>query len=495
MASQAPSPGSRPPGRGRFRYAAAAAAVAAAFGLVLTPVIGPGLVGVLLLAVMLSALYGGLGPGLFATGLVLFVGVFVVRWIGEPGFVLVFWRVARFVVFAVAGTTVSVLIEALHAARRRAEEASRAKDHVLAILSHELRTPLNPVLAEVSALLQAPGLTPEVREALEMVRRNVRLEARLIDDLLDVNRIGRGTLSVRAEPADAHALIRAVANTCRGALDEAGLRLRLELEAARPGVLADPARVQQVLWNLLRNAAKFTPPGGTVAIRTFDANDTGCLIVKVCDTGIGIPAADLGRIFLPFEQGTAHQPARPEGLGLGLAIAQGIARAHGGRLWAESDGPGRGTTFTLELPATEAVPLPAPAPEPALPAPGRRLSILLVEDDGESRRVIERLLTRRGHAVRSASTCAEALALDECEGFEVLVSDIRLPDGSGLELMRRLREVRPIAGIALSGLGAETDRARSLEAGFREHLTKPIDFPSLEAALARATVESEIGIS
>lgn len=469
-----------------FRYGFAALTVFAAIATLYLPEIGRGLTNILFLAVLLAAWYGGLGPGLAATALTVAAAIPLLGL--HHQFEFPPWRITAIVVFAVGGALISLVVEALHAAIRRAKEANLAKDHFLAILSHELRTPLNPVLAEVSALLEDATLPPEVRDALELTRRNVDLEARLIDDLLDVTRIGRGTLQVRLEPSDAHPLIRGAASTCRGLLESAGVSLHLDLSANHPRILADPARFQQVVWNLLRNAAKFTPSGGSVTIRTRNtpAPANPRLIVEVADTGIGIDPADLERIFHPFEQATDTPVLRPDGLGLGLAIARAITLAHGGRLSAHSEGPGLGATFTLDLPTTtSAEPIPIPAPNHA---PLRRpLRILLVEDSDESRHVLERLLARRGHSVFPASTVAQALSISDLEDLDLVLSDISLPDGSGLDLMRRLRALRPIPGVALSGFGADHDRALSLSAGFSEHLTKPIDFQSLEAALLRAS--------
>ncbi len=486
MPTKAPEPvnhGKRTPGRRLLGYLVAVLLVGAAIAALYIPEIGRGLSSILFLAVLIAAWYGGLGPGLAATALTVVAAIPLLGL--RHHFDFPPWEITEIVLFALGGTLISLLVEALHAARRRAEEANLAKDHFLAILSHELRTPLNPVLTEVSALLEDGGLPPEIRDALEMTRRNVEIEARLIDDLLDVTRIGRGTLQVRLEPSDAHALIRGASATCRGLLDTAGVRLILNLSADHPRILADPARFQQVIWNLLRNAAKFTPSGGSVTVLTRNTPENR-LIVQVTDTGVGIDPANLERVFHPFEQATSDLKNRPEGLGLGLAIARAITLAHEGRLSAHSQGSGQGTTFALDLPTTNAEPITLPSSTPPLNnSPRRPLRILLVEDSPESRQVLERLLTRRGHTIHSAGSLAEALTIADTQELDLLLSDISLPDGSGLDLMRRLQAVHPITGLALSGLGTELDRSQSLSAGFSEHLTKPVDFPTLEAALAR----------
>ncbi len=370
-------------------------------------------------------------------------------------------------------------------AREEAEAASRAKDRFLAILSHELRTPLTPVLVEVSAMLDDPATPGSVRPFLEMTRRNVTLEARLIDDLLDLSRIGQGKLWLHREVVDAHRLIRQAVEICRDGAEAAGLRLELALDAAEHHVEADPARLQQVVWNLVKNAVKFTPAGGSIAVRTADRG--GRLAVEVADTGVGIGPEALARVFDAFEQGGDAVTLRFGGLGLGLAIGRSLAEAHDGRLSADSPGPGLGATFTLDLPTVaapsgviEVAPTAAEGPRPA-----GSLRILLVEDDADTRRVMARLLAARGHRVATADGVAAAARSAEGADFDLLVSDLGLPDGSGLDLIRTLRSRGPIAGIALSGHGMDDDLRRSREAGFVEHLTKPVDFRSLEDAIDR----------
>jgi len=370
-------------------------------------------------------------------------------------------------------------------ARAEAEAASLAKDRFLAVLSHELRTPLTPVLAEVSAMLDDPATPDSIRPVLEMTRRNVDLEARLIDDLLDLSRIGQGKLRLEREVVDAHRLIGHALDICRDGIEEAGLSATLDLAATRHHVEADPARLQQVAWNLIKNAAKFTPPGGSIAIRTRD--DGPHLVVEVTDTGVGIDPTVLPRIFNAFEQGGPAVTRRFGGLGLGLVISRSLAEAHGGRLVAASPGKGEGATFTLELPYVAPPPVATDDDMPDLgaSAPAGPLRILLVEDNADTLRVMSRLLRGRGHAVTAADGIASATRAAEGAEFDLLISDLGLPDGSGLDLIRHLREIRPILGIALSGYGMDDDHRRSREAGFAEHLTKPVDFPKLEAAILR----------
>lgn len=377
---------------------------------------------------------------------------------------------------------------------RRVEAADKAKDQFLAALSHELRTPLTPVLAAVTAMLEDPDTPVEVIPALEMTRHNIGLEARLIDDLLDITRITRGTLSLHRESVDIHDLTRRAVEICRDEIVAGGRHLTLDLSARSRHVHGDPARLQQVVWNLVKNAAKFTPHGGELTVRT--RNDAGpddeTVLVEVSDTGIGIAPDVLPKVFNAFEQGDPTVTRQFGGLGLGLAISRSIADAHGGSLTASSPGRGLGATFTLTLPTA-----PAPSSETrgetpstnAPPAP-QPLNILLVEDNADTLRVMSRLLTKKGHRVTAVSSVISAIEAAERERFDLLVSDIGLPDGSGLDVMRAIRTRTPTKGIAFSGYGMDDDIRKSEEAGFFAHLTKPVDFSRLDAMI-RLAVSAE----
>ena len=368
------------------------------------------------------------------------------------------------------------------AARAEAEAANLAKDRFLAMLSHELRTPLSPVLHAVALMEEDHECPPESRELLETIRRNVQLEARLIDDLLDLARIRNGKLQLNPENVDAHDLIRRALEICQPDIRRQSLDVRLEFVATRCRLTADPARIQQIFWNLISNAIKYSGVGGSLTLVTSN-DDKGRLLVQIADSGIGIDPERLGGIFDAFEQ--AHG-TRSTGLGLGLAISRILTEMHGGTIEARSEGSGRGSVFTVLLPATEVVVPPPTQASPAVPARTAPLRILLVEDHADTAASLSRLLRNRGYQLDTAASVAEAKTVMETSGSDVLLSDIGLPDGQGLELMAPFlagANGRPVAGIALSGYGMLEDVRRSRDAGFAHHLTKPIDISQLENTL------------
>jgi signal transduction histidine kinase/CheY-like chemotaxis protein len=380
-----------------------------------------------------------------------------------------------------------VLLDRERAARADADAANAAKDRFLAVLSHELRTPLTPVLLAVSAMEADPNIPDYVREDLLTVRRNIDLETRLIDDLLDLSRVRHGKMRLHPESVGVHHLLRHVLEVCAADLLAKRLQLVFDLKASDDHVHADPARLQQVFWNLLKNAVKFTPEHGRVAIRTRNP-EPGLLEIEVKDSGAGIAADVLPRIFDAFEQGDPTVTRQFGGLGLGLAVSKAIADLHGGTLRAHSDGPRRGATFTIALAtagAASSVRAPAPAPTGARRPTSSR--VLLVEDHRDTANVLAKLLARHGYRVRIAHSVAAALELAAAEEFDVVVSDIGLPDATGYELMTQLRDRYGAKGIALSGFGMEEDMKRSRDAGFVDHVTKPVDADQLEAVLRRVT--------
>ena len=376
----------------------------------------------------------------------------------------------------------SALYKAAQQAKEQAEQANRAKDQFLAMLSHELRTPLSPVLSTVS-LLESDESTPShVRAALQMIHRNVELEARLIDDLLDLTRVSKGKLQLNLEVVDAHALIRSALEICGQEIADKQHQITVLADARRCHLRADPARLQQIFWNLIKNAVKFTPACGQLTISTRN-DERDALIVDIADNGAGVEPELLPRIFDAFEQGT--RPAYG-GLGLGLAITKALTHLHGGTICARSEGPDRGATFELCLPTVETPREDERRPTASNAAIARRAyRLLVVEDHADTQHSLTRLLERRGYEVRAVAEVAEALAAASDFAFDVLISDMGLPDGSGLDLIERLAARSPVKGIALSGFGMEEDVRRSKAAGFSEHLTKPVDINKLDEAIQR----------
>lgn len=366
-----------------------------------------------------------------------------------------------------------------------AQAANAAKDDFLALLSHELRTPLTPVLSLVSSAGRDPGLPPDVRETFAMIQRNVELEARLIDDLLDLTQIASGRLKVERTPVDVHRCIEAALDICHVGFDEKRITVRTELAATQSIVAGDFARLNQVLWNLLKNAVKFTRPYGHVTITT--ANDADTLRIDIRDDGMGIEPTKLASIFGAFS------PIRPQptatGVGLGLAITRAIVEGHGGKIWAESEGGDRGAVFHICLPTVAQPPVTATARPRTVDASVRGKTILVVEDHEDTRRALSRALRRRGFGVTAAGSVAAACEQYRATPADLVVCDIGLPDGTGWELMAKLRELGPVRAIAVSGYGMDQDLAKSRGAGFVAHLIKPLDFSRLEALIVEKLAE------
>jgi signal transduction histidine kinase len=369
-------------------------------------------------------------------------------------------------------------------ARKEAERANRAKDNFLANLSHELRTPLTPVLMCAAALEQEHTLEPEFRQQLGMMRRNVELEARLIDDLLDLTMIVQGKLQLlQFGPVDIHSLLRHTEQIVHGDASEKSIQFQFELNACEHHVSGDSARLHQVFWNLLKNSIKFTPADGRITIRTANPAP-GRIALSVIDTGAGIDELKLPFIFRAFEQGGAREAQSSGGLGLGLSISKAIVELHGGVIRAESAGPGLGAIFTVGL--ATAIPFPTKQTrESKSPVQGdaQRFRLLVIEDHEPTMTVLARLLRRNGHEVLTASTVKDALLLAATHSFDLVISDIGLPDGNGIDLMRQLTRDYGLRGIAMSGYGMAADRAKTKQAGFVEHLVKPITFDQLDRVL------------
>jgi signal transduction histidine kinase/CheY-like chemotaxis protein len=370
------------------------------------------------------------------------------------------------------------------AARIEADVANRAKDHFLAALSHELRTPLSPVVMGIAAMEKDARLPSSMLSDVSMMRRNIDLEVKLIDDLLDMSRVATGKLRLHPAPTGVHDLLGHVFEICADDLESKHLTLAVDLGAEDDRVIADPARLQQVFWNLLKNAVKFTPANGTISVRTLTPGE-GRLVVETRDSGVGIPAGVLPKVFDAFEQGDLKVGGQ-SGLGLGLAICKALVELHGGTIHAASDGAGQGACFTVEL-------VTARPEEPeeewngtvTAMAAGERPRLLVVEDHEDTIEILARLLQSAGYEVTAARSVTEALAVAAAAPFDLLISDIGLPDASGLDLMRQIRDRFGIPGIALSGYGMEEDIRQSRDAGFMDHIVKPINLDHLKAAIHR----------
>lgn len=371
----------------------------------------------------------------------------------------------------------------IEAEKIAAEKASKAKDDFLAALSHELRTPLTPALAAANYLASnASKLPPEFAQDLEIIKRNVRLQARLIDDLLDLTRITRGKLQLHLESIDANAVVREAIEIANSAILSKKIRVFTELDAERHYIRADSIRLQQIFWNLINNAVKFTPPGGQIAVRTYNDSD-GHFRFEITDNGIGIERERLVSIFTPFEQADPSVSRQFGGLGLGLAISKHLVDLHHGTIEAESRGRSFGTTFKITL---DTVPDGAEEALTESAAPKRaprRLRILLVEDHRDTRHALSRLLTHFGHQTSVADGTRTAIQMMASHHFDLVLCDIGLPDGSGYDVISKAKAKGPIKAVAITGFGTEEDLRRSKEAGFDYHLIKPVDFQELRAVL------------
>ena len=391
-------------------------------------------------------------------------------------------------------------------ARIAAEQANWAKDAFLAKLSHELRTPLTPVLAITSAVLDQTSIPPALRASLEIVQRNVHLEARLIDDLLEQSLITLGKLRLRTELVDAHALLHESLENCAEFIRDAGLSARLDLSATNSRINADPSRLQQVFWNLIINAARYSPARTHLTIRTRNIAADG-LEIEFQDEGRGLESSQLEEIFEPFIRARTSGAERGPGLGLGLSIGRSIVLAHGGTLVAESPGLGKGATFRVVLrtagPAevatidrqrarAAAVEKGAPPEHEEARKSGKPTTILLVEDNPDSLRALSMSLSLLGYEVRPANSLRAALAESESVSYDLIVSDLELGDGTGLDLLSSLGPRRSVPAIALTGYGSEEDRKMCLEAGFELHMVKPVQTKQLNEAIRSVLLKQSI---
>jgi PAS domain S-box-containing protein len=383
------------------------------------------------------------------------------------------------------------LLESERAARAQAEQANLLKDQFLATVSHELRTPLAAILGWMH-MLRSNMLPPEKRErALDTVERNAKVQAQLIDDLLDVSRIISGKLELEQEPTDLAAVVAAGVETVRPTAESKGVRLAIALDFPCR-VLGDRHRLQQVVWNLLANAVKFTPAGGLVALSVERSGDE--VEITVTDTGAGIPAAFLPHVFERFRQAEGGSARKLGGLGLGLSIVRHVVESHRGSVTAASDGPGKGATFTVRLPFLRAA-REEPREDPALrlafepPAVLAGARVLVVDDEEDTREFVRVLLDRCRARVTVARNATEALAALQRERPDVLLSDIAMPEEDGYRLIQKVRALPADRGgrtpaVALTAYARSEDRTRALLAGYQNHVTKPIEPGELLAAVA-----------
>ncbi len=396
------------------------------------------------------------------------------------------------------------------AARADAERASRMKDDFLATLSHELRTPLNAILGW-SQILRKSGASisaDDLDEGIVAIERNARAQTQIIEDLLDMSRIVSGKVRLDVQSVDLATVVRAGVDTMRPAAEAKGVRLDLASDATPIAVSGDPNRLHQVFWNLVSNAIKFTPRGGSVRVTL--QNDGAHIEVNVIDTGEGITTEFLPHVFDRFRQADASTTRRHGGLGLGLSIVKQLVELHGGSVMARSDGAGKGTTFTVILPIMVAQTEPDPgvtgedrlstSSPNCLSASAPQLEgvrILVVDDEADTRAIFRRLLEDCGARVRTASSAAEAFDAFTAEPPDVLISDIGMPVEDGYSLMRRIRELDKELGgntpaLALTAYARPEDRLRAVRAGFQMHLVKPVEpheLITMAASLVQRTVE------
>ncbi|HUI60165.1 MAG TPA: ATP-binding protein [Steroidobacteraceae bacterium] len=389
------------------------------------------------------------------------------------------------------------ILESERGARAEAERLSHMKDEFLATLSHELRTPLNAIQGWTALLRQANVSAEDQARGLQTIERNVRAQAQIVNDLLDMSRVISGKIHLEVQPLLLHEVIRNALDAVRQSAAAKGIRIRQRFDTGIGPVRADPNRLQQVLWNLLSNAVKFTPEGGQIVI-TLRRIGTH-IEIEVEDSGVGIRPDFLPHVFDRFRQADATTTRRYGGLGLGLSIVRSLVELHGGSVRVNSPGENEGTIFTVELPLAQAAGEESPQAR-RMPAPEEPLnsielprlddvSVLVVDDTPDGRGLLSRILEGRGATTTCASSASEALACLGSGRFDVLLSDIGMPDMDGYELMRRVRAAEPpgsspIPAIAVTAYARSEDRQRSLLAGYQMHLSKPIEARELVAGIS-----------
>jgi PAS domain S-box-containing protein len=381
--------------------------------------------------------------------------------------------------------------------RGEAEKASRAKDEFLAIVSHELRTPLNAILGW-TVTLRRRKVAEDVDRALSIVERNARLQTKLIEDVLDISRIISGKLALNIGPTNVGEAVSAAIETVTPAAEAKNISTSIDVPDEALTISADADRLQQIAWNLLANAVKFTPKNGSVAVRAYREGSEVCLSVK--DTGEGMSRDVLPLVFEPFQQADASTTRRHGGLGLGLAIVKRLVAAHGGTVHAESEGEGRGSTFTVRLPARSAVPAVARAARPANTSPAVQgatedaprldgLRLLVVDDEEDALKLVSEVLRDQGAEVHVATSAREALSTFATVRPDVVVSDIGMPDADGFFLIRKIRSLPPERGgrtpaVALTAYARTEDAQRAFAAGYQRHVPKPVEPTKLATIVA-----------
>ena len=388
--------------------------------------------------------------------------------------------------------------QALRESEAAAQAANRAKDEFLATLSHELRTPLNVVLGWVSMLRLGSVRDERRAHALEMIERNARQQAELIEDLLDVSRIVTGKLRLQLRPVPLWPIVSAVVESLRPSADAKGIILTTPPSRDAGTIRGDADRLQQVAWNLIANAIKFTPADGSVSVDL--KRDESRVVLTVSDTGIGIPGEFLPNVFERFRQADSSTTRTHGGVGLGLAIVRHLVELHGGSIEAHSAGPGYGATFVVKFPLAPQISMAATPLLPSATSPSPRLDgmrVLVVDDDANTRELLTEALCTTGAEVTSAGSARQALEQLTTEGADAMVSDIAMPGEDGFWLMHRVRalpgEVGHIPAIALSALARSEDRARSIAAGYQMHFAKPVRLVELQEALATLIAQRASG--
>ena len=372
-------------------------------------------------------------------------------------------------------------------ARAEAQEADRAKDEFLATLSHELRTPLNAMLGWIM-MLRAGKVRQERRtDALDVIERNARTQARLIEDLLDVSRIVAGKVRLDLQPLQVAPILHTAVEAMRPGAESKHVALHAQIAMDAPAIMGDPNRVQQIVWNLLSNAIKFTPAGGEVRVELAADDDSLCL--SVSDTGIGISPEFLPHVFERFRQADSSSTRAHSGVGLGLAIVRHLVQLHNGSVEAKSDGPNKGAHFVVRFPAAGRVAVESGGPgETKSHATLAGVRVLVVEDEADARELLQEALHSAGAVVRTADSAEAALTVFGQEEIDIIVSDIGMSGVDGYELMRRIRRLPGVRGaipsIAVTAYARPGDRERATQAGFHAHLAKPVEIDELLRTVA-----------